>query len=168
MQSVAVGTVLVMRTRIRTQLQPALGWLVACAMVPLFVLMSVSGDDIFARHVGMAVSAHADAGATPEAARTALTSSRAETSGDAALGVVPRPEPDAHAGAAHTLHMLGACLAILCAGVVFLHRRGWWSGSTSATATMSVRLTFPASWLARVRRGPPPLDPPRFSPVIRT
>jgi hypothetical protein len=155
-----------MRTHESLLLKPAQGWLVACVMASLFVLMGASGEDVFARHVGTSASA---AGAPA----TAVDLGRPAAPSDAqpAAGVLP-PGPGHGTGdghdAAHVLHLLGACLAILCAGALFLRSRGWLPWSTRATADLAPRLVFPVSWLARVRRGPPRLTPPRFSPVIRT
>jgi hypothetical protein len=161
-----LGTGLLMRTHETLPLKPAQGWLMGCVMAAIFVLMGVSGDDVYARHVGMSVSMSS---ASPEAEvnSTAVSSNGRLTPGDA----VPARRghsSDERGDAAHTLHLLGACLAILCAAAVLLHLRGRWPGSTHTTSAWSPRLTFPASWLARVLRAPPPRDPPRFSPVIRT
>ena len=156
-----------MRTHETPFLKPAHGWLVACVMASLFVLMGASGDDVFARHVGMPVSASGTSGtAAPAHSSTVQPGPRS-----AIGGVVPVRRAhgsDERGGAAHTLHLLGACSAILCAAAVLLHGRGRWLRSTDTTAALSPQLTFPASWLRRVLRGPPPRDPPRFSPVIRT
>lgn len=156
-----------MRTHETLLLKPAHGWLVACVMASLIVLMGASGDDVFARHVGMSVSASPTSGTAPGADSLTVPTDPRLAAGEV-LTVRPDHSSDDRGTAAHTLHLLGACLAILCAAAVLLHRRGWWPGSTHATAALSPRLTFPASWLARVLRGPPPRDPPRFSPVIRT
>ena len=121
----------------------------------------------FARHVGMSVSASPTSGTAPGADSLTVPTDPRLAAGEV-LTVRPDHSSDDRGTAAHTLHLLGACLAILCAAAVLLHRRGWCPGSTHATAALSPRLTFPASWLARVLRGPPPRDPPRFSPVIRT
>ncbi|MBD3945735.1 hypothetical protein [Nocardioides ganghwensis] len=156
-----------MRTHESLLLKPAQGWVVACVMTALFVLMGASGDDVFARHVGMSASVAGISGTSADLDRTTASSDAPRAAGD-----VP-PARSGHgtgdgADAAHVLHLLGACLAILIAGALLLHRRGWWPWSARATAALSPRLVFPASWLACVRRGPPRLTPPRFSPVIRT
>jgi hypothetical protein len=147
-------------------LRPAVRWLVGCATVSLLVLVGASGDDVFARHVGMSVSA--------------MTTHQAEVGGDGPTapsavrddGRAPSAAPshvrDGERDAAHVMHLVGACLAILCAGAMLLRGRGSWLASVRAMAGPGARLVFPASWLAGVRRGPPPLTPPRFSPVIRT
>jgi hypothetical protein len=155
-----------MRTHESLLLKPAQGWVVACVMAALFVLMGASGDDVFARHVGMSASSAGTPGTSadldpmavpvaPRAAGDVLPAQAGHGTGDGA-------------DAAHVLHLLGACLAILIAGALLLHRRGWWTWSARATAALSPRLVFPVSWLVCVRRGPPRLTPPRFSPVIRT
>lgn len=156
-----------MRTHETLLLKPAHGWLVACVMASLVVLMGASGDDVFARHVGMSVSAAPTSGTAPGADSLTVPTGPRLAAGEV-LTVRTDHSSDDRGTAAHTLHLLGACLAILCAAAVLLHRRGWWPGSTHATAALSPQLTFPTSWLARVLRGPPPRDPPRFSPVIRT
>lgn len=167
MPGTRLGTGLLMRTHESLLLRPAQGWLVACVMASLFVLMGASGDDVFARHVGMSASSSATGTEVADVDRPAAASGARPAAGD---GRSARPGQSNGGGedAAHVLHLLGACVAILCAGVLYLRSRGWWLRSTRATAALPRRLAFPASWLAGVRRGPPRLDPPRFSPVIRT
>lgn len=148
-------------------LKPAHGWLVACVMASLFVLMGASGDDVFARHVGLSVSASGTHSKVPDVDHPAATSDARLAAGDV-RSALPSRESGGGDDAAHVLHLLGACLAILFAGAVLPGSRGWWLRSTHATSSLSSRLILPASWLACVRRGPPRLDPPRFSPVIRT
>jgi hypothetical protein len=46
-----------MRTHSSLLLKPAHGWLVACVLASSFVLMGAYGDDVFAPHVGVSVSA---------------------------------------------------------------------------------------------------------------
>jgi hypothetical protein len=146
--------------------KPAQGWLVACVMAALFVLMGASGDDVFARHVGTSVSAAGTPDTAADIARPAVSSDAqpvaAVPAGRSSHGTGEAGDP------AHVLHLLGACLAILCAGALFLRRRGLLPWSVRASAALVPRPVFPASWLACVRRGPPRLTPPRFSPVIRT
>ena len=161
------GTGLLMPTNASMLLKPAQGWLVACVMASLFVLMGASGDDVFARHVGMSGSSFATATTVAGGDRPAAASDARPAVGDV-RSARPGQENGGGDDAAHVLHLLGACLAILCAGVMFLRSRGWWLRSARATAALPLPLVFPASWLACVRRGPPRLDPPRFSPVIRT
>lgn len=152
------------RTRL---LKPAQGWLVACVMTSLVVLMSVSGEDVFARHVGMSISASATPNKAVDLGRSPASPDTLPGTGDDASALSGHSDGDG-GGAAHLLHLLGACLAILCAGAAFRHRRGWLPWSPRATVALSPRLVCAASWLAGLRRGPPRLAPPRFSPVIRT
>lgn len=156
-----------MRTHSSLFLKPARGSLVACVMASLFVLMGASGDDVFARHVGMSVSAYGTPSKVADVDRPAAAPDARPGVGDV-RSALPSHESAGGDDAAHALHLLGACLAILFAGAVLLRGRGWWLRSTRVTHHLSSRLVFPASWLACVRRGPPRLDPPRFSPVIRT
>lgn len=161
------GTGPSMRTHESLLLRPAQGWVVACVMVALFALMGASGDDVFARHVGMSASTAGTSGTSVDLDRPVASSDAPRAVGD----VLPARSGHGTGGgedAAHVLHLLGACLAILCAGAMFLRRRAWWPRSARATAALSPRPVFPVSWLACVRRGPPRLTPPRFSPVIRT
>lgn len=156
-----------MRTH-ETMLQsPARGWLVASVMAALFVLMGASGDDVFARHVGMSASTSHAPGTAAGVDGPAVTEDTRPATGEV-LPVLRDHSSDDGGGAAHTLHLLGACLAVLGAGVALLSLGGLWRGCARATAAPSLLLTCPASWLARVLRGPPPRDPPRLSPVIRT
>ncbi|GAB3028855.1 hypothetical protein GCM10011376_15330 [Nocardioides flavus (ex Wang et al. 2016)] len=150
--------------------KPPQGWLVACVMAALFVLMGASGDDVFARHVGMsASSSELLAESSGVGAATATT----ERPGDrATAGVAPvhgtgDTTVDGR-GAAHVLHLLGACVAVLVAGVLLLRARGLCRWARRATSALSPRVALPAPWLAGLRRGPPRLSPPRSSPVIRT
>ncbi|TGN64588.1 hypothetical protein EXE59_11900 [Nocardioides eburneiflavus] len=158
-----------MRTHESLLLKPAQGWVVACVMAALFVLMGASSDDVFARHVGVSASA---AGTSHAGASADLDRRAASADAPRSIGDVQRSGSGHDAGgeadAAHVLHLVGACLAILVAGALLLHRRGWRPSSVRATAALSPRLVQPASWLACARRGPPRLTPPRFSPVIRT
>lgn len=148
-------------------LKPAQGWLVGCVMASLFVLMGASGDDVFARHVGTSVSSLTIPGIAADGDRPAAVSdARANVDGVLPAGL--GHGTDDGDGAAHVLHLVGACVALLCAGAVLLHGGGWCLWSTRARTFLSVRLFFAASRLSGLRRAPPRLTPPRFSPAIRT
>jgi hypothetical protein len=134
-------------------------------MASLFVLMGVSGDDVYARHVGMSVSPMSASG--PAAEGRPRMDRDARSSDPAAPPARPQHGTGEAETTAHVLHLLGACLAVLAAAVL-LHPRGWWLVSVRVARALIGRLDHPASWLAGVRRGPPRLDPPRFSPVMRT
>lgn len=152
----------------RLLLGPAQAGLVGCVMAALFVLTGVSGDDVFARHVGMMASAPA---VMPEAPRDTDRAVPAETirqvTGD---GLSARPGHPAGGGdgSAHLMHLLGACLAVLAFSLLLLCRGRWALVTTRARRALRPRSPSASQWIASVRESPPPITPPRTSPVIRT
>lgn len=148
-------------------LRPVQGWLVAFVMTSLFVLMGASGDDVFARHVGMTVASTAVSKDGARALETPVVQQRIRQAGGIAAHSVRTQSPGDH-DAVHVLHVLGACLAVLGVAVLARYRQQNWRRLTRARSPLDSHLVLPASWLADLRRRPPPLSPPRSSPVIRT
>lgn len=137
-------------------------------MAAFFVLTGVSGDNVFARHVGMTAPAPAvvsdvagdvDPAAAFQGVRRGVGDGPGSRSGhDAGDG----------ASTAHLLHLLGACLTLLGVGVLLLCRRGWWRVSAFSHSGVRRLLLLAAHWVASARGSPPLLAPPRTSPVMRT
>jgi hypothetical protein len=151
----------------RLLLGPAQAGLVGCVMAALFVLTGVSGDDVFARHVGMMASAPAVMPEAPrDTDRAVTTETLRQVTGDGLSARSSHPPGDGD-GSAHLMHLLGACLAVLAFSLLLLCR-GSWALWTRAKRALRPRPPSAAQWIATVRGSPPPITPPRTSPVIRT
>jgi hypothetical protein len=138
--------------------------LAGCVLATLFILTGVSGDNLFARHVGMTASS---ATATPVAARdSAPATAPADVVGIDTDGV-PTGSSQNSGDAAHLLHLLSACLTVLAGVSLLLQRCRRCPAAAPARHALS-RLLVTAHWVASARGSPPPLSPPRASPVIRT
>jgi hypothetical protein len=142
--------------------------LAGCVLAALFVLAGASGDNLFARHVGMTtlvpVVVSAAAGDGGQAASSVGSGRDGEGLRDAGSDHGPGSEN----GNAQLLHLLGACLSILAVGILLLRQGGMWREPTRLLRALPSRRLLVAHWRATARGSPPPLSPPRASPVIRT
>lgn len=145
------------------------GRLVALLAAAAFLLAGLTGNS-FSLHVGMttmapAATAAADVDDKP-AALAAMTSALPEVIGKASADpVTPMP---ISSDAQHLMHLLGACLAIVAAGMLLLvsllgFRRAPGGGLPAVAAVTRLVTAVPRSaWR------PLALSPPTSSPVIRT
>ena len=141
--------------------------LAGCVLAALFVFAGASGDNLFARHMGMTTVAPAGvSAATGEAMQAASVGFGRD--GEGLRGAGSDHGPGSENGSAQLLHLLGACLSILAVGILLLRRGGMWREPTRLLTTLSSRRLLVAHWRATARGSPPPLSPPRASPVIRT
>jgi hypothetical protein len=157
-----------MRLGVRKLLRPAPEMLVGLLMAAIVVLTGVTGDNVFARHVGMTVAAPAKMPDSPRDAEQAVSSPTVRQDVGEAPPGAPSSQGAADDDVTHLLHLLGACLFILALSVLLWRRGGWWLLSTRAQPAPFSRLLLHSHWRATARGSPPALAPPRTSPVIRT
>lgn len=145
------------------------GRLVALLAAAAFVLAGVTGNS-FSLHVGM--TAMAPAASTVAGVADSPTTLAAVTSASPAVigegSAEPATPMPSSSDAQHLMHLLGACLAIVAAGLLFL--------ISLLTARQAPGAAFPALTAVTRRVSPVPraawrplaLSPPTSSPVIRT
>lgn len=120
-------------------------WLAAGLMVLLGTLAALNVNT-FAVHTGMADGMRAGT----------------SVSGHPEPGAAPGAHPDGQ----DLLHLVGACLALLAAGLTVAPTlRGPARRRTAGVGCHGVAARFVHAW---AWRGPPALTPPTTSPVIRT
>lgn len=145
------------------------GRLVALLAAAGFFLAGLTGNS-FSLHVGMTTMAPAAVTAADvddkQAALAAETSALPEAAGEASAD--PMPLMPISSDAQHLMHLLGACLAIVAAGLLLLvsllATRRTRGGGLPAVAAVT-RLVSP---VPRSAWRPLALSPPTSSPVIRT
>lgn len=142
--------------------------LVGCALAALFVLAGASGNNLFARHVGMTTVAPAVVSVATGDTGQVASSVGFRMDGEGLRGAVSRHSPGSENGNAQLLHLLGACLAVLAVGNLLLRRGGMWRDPIRLLRALPSRRLLAAHWRATARGSPAPLSPPRASPVIRT
>jgi hypothetical protein len=142
--------------------------LAGCVLAALFVLAGASGDNLFARHVGMMTVAPVVVSAAAGDGGQAASSVGFGRDGEGLRGAGSDHGPGSENGSAQLLHLLGACLSILAVGILLWRRGGMWRDPTRLLRALPSRRLLVAHWKATARGSPPPLSPPRASPVIRT
>lgn len=157
-----------MRPGVRTLLRPAPEMLVGLLMAAIVVLTGVTGDNVFARHVGMTVAASAKMPDSPRDPEQAVSSPTVRQDVGEAPPATPSGQGAADDDVTHLLHLLGACLFVLALSVLLWRRGGWWLLSTRAQPATVSRLLLHAHWRATARGSPPAFALLRTSLVIRT
>lgn len=142
--------------------------LARCVLAALFVLAGASGDNLFARHVGMTTVAPAVVSAAEGNVVHETISAGLRKDGEGLRGAGFRHRPGSENGSAQLLHLLGACLSILAVGILLLRRGEIWRDPTRKLRALPPRRLLAAHWRATARGSPAPLSPPSASPVIRT
>ena len=142
--------------------------LAGCVLAALFVLAGASGDNLFARHVGMTTLVPVVVSAVAGDGGQAASSVGSGRDGEGLRGAGSDHGPGSENGSAQLLHLLGACLSILAVGILLLRQGGMWRDPTRLLRALPSRRLLVAHWRATARGSPPPLSPPRASPVIRT
>lgn len=142
--------------------------LAGCVLAALFVLAGASGDNLFARHVGMATAAPALVSVAAGEAAHAASSVAIRGDGKGPPDAGSPHKPGSENVGAELLHLLGACLSILAVGILLSRRGRTWRDPTRLLRALPSRRLLAARWRATARGSPPPLSPPRASPVIRT